>query len=149
MNRRIMKCVAAFVWCIGCAFSFCGQLSYAQQQTNETRRLDSVRKDVAFKAHDDVAMFGRLALPGSNAPIITTLPSAMLFCTKAHAADFQSRMAPAQRMAALAADVPACPELRRERGARWVKPQLVVGVKHLKGTGGLRHASVRLLDPEG
>ena len=63
-----MKSVAAFVWCIGCAFSFCGQLSYAQQQTNETRRLDSVRKDVAFKAHDDVAMFGRLALPGSNAP---------------------------------------------------------------------------------
>ena len=54
----------------------------------------------------------------------------------------------AERMTALAIDAPACPELRRERGARWVKPQLVVGVKHLKGTGGLRHASVRMLASE-
>ena len=54
----------------------------------------------------------------------------------------------AERMTALAIDAPACPELRRERDARWVKPKLVVGVKHLKGTGGLRHASVRVLAPE-
>jgi DNA ligase D-like protein (predicted ligase) len=49
------------------------------------------------------------------------------------------------RMAALACAGPACPELRRERDARWVRPELVVGVKHLKGTGGLRHATVREL----
>lgn len=51
----------------------------------------------------------------------------------------------AERMAALAIDKPACPELRRERGARWVKPELVVGLKHLKGTGGLRHATLRAI----
>jgi bifunctional non-homologous end joining protein LigD len=51
----------------------------------------------------------------------------------------------AERMTVLAIEKPACPELRRERGARWVKPQLVVGVKHLKGTGGLRHATLRAL----
>jgi bifunctional non-homologous end joining protein LigD len=51
----------------------------------------------------------------------------------------------ADQMTALPIEKPACPELRRERGARWVKPELVVGVKHLKGMGGLRHASVRAL----
>jgi type IV secretory pathway protease TraF len=29
--------------------------------------------------------------------------------------------------------------------AKWVKPELVVGVRHLRGSGGLRHATVRRL----
>ncbi len=67
-------------------------------------------------------------------------------CRKGH--DFPYRGRP--RAPRGTDDGPCCrkarsPELRRERGARWVKPELVVGVKHLKGTGGLRHASVRVL----
>jgi bifunctional non-homologous end joining protein LigD len=54
----------------------------------------------------------------------------------------ENRARLSEEMAALEIEKPACPELRRERGARWVKPQLVVGVKHLKGTGGLRHATL-------
>jgi hypothetical protein len=31
----------------------------------------------------------------------------------------------------------------RKRDARWVKPELVVGVGHLRGAGALRHATVQ------
>jgi hypothetical protein len=31
----------------------------------------------------------------------------------------------------------------RKRDARWLKPELVVGVRHLCGSGGLRHATVK------
>jgi hypothetical protein len=30
----------------------------------------------------------------------------------------------------------------RKRGAKWIKPELVVGVRHLRGGGALRHATV-------
>ncbi len=33
----------------------------------------------------------------------------------------------------------------RKAPAKWVKPELVVGVRHLRGSGGLRHATVRRL----
>ena len=47
-----------------------------------------------------------------------------------------------ERLERLTSTKPAIPALRH-RGARWVKPELVVGVKHLRGSGGLRHATIR------
>jgi hypothetical protein len=44
----------------------------------------------------------------------------------------------------LTADRAPIPELHK-RGARWVKPELVVGVRHLRGAGALRHATVQEL----
>jgi ATP-dependent DNA ligase len=58
-------------------------------------------------------------------------------------ADDRKRLADRMQMFACAG--PACPELRREPDARWVQPAIVVGVKHLKGTGGLRHATLRTI----
>ncbi len=55
------------------------------------------------------------------------------------------REALSDRLERLAAPKPAIPALRR-RGARWVRPELVVGVKHLRGSGGLRHATVRSIE---
>ena len=55
------------------------------------------------------------------------------------------REALSDRLERLTAPKPAIPALRR-RGARWVKPELVVGVKHLRGSGGLRHATVRSIE---
>jgi ATP-dependent DNA ligase len=46
-----------------------------------------------------------------------------------------------ERLSRLATDRPPIPGLRR-RPARWVKPELVVGVRHLRGPGALRHATV-------
>lgn len=47
-----------------------------------------------------------------------------------------------ERLEPLTSPKPAIPALRH-RGAKWVKPELVVGVEHLRGSGGLRHAIVR------
>ena len=51
------------------------------------------------------------------------------------------RAALRDRMARLSADRSPIPALRK-RGAQWVKPELVVGVRHLRGSGALRHATV-------
>jgi bifunctional non-homologous end joining protein LigD len=56
----------------------------------------------------------------------------------------RSREVFGKKLARLAADRPPLPSLRR-RGAQWVKPEMVVGVRHLRGTGALRHATVRHL----
>jgi hypothetical protein len=50
-----------------------------------------------------------------------------------------------RRLERLVVSKPAIPAMRR-RSARWVKPELVVGVKHLRGSGGLRHATVRSIE---
>jgi len=34
----------------------------------------------------------------------------------------------------------------RKRGAQWIKPELIVGVRHLRGSGALRHATVQSLE---
>jgi hypothetical protein len=34
----------------------------------------------------------------------------------------------------------------RKRDAHWLKPELVVGVRHLRGSGGLRHATVQSVE---
>ena len=47
-----------------------------------------------------------------------------------------------QRIARLGTDRSPIPALRK-RDARWLKPELVVGVRHLRGSGGLRHATVK------
>ena len=47
-----------------------------------------------------------------------------------------------QRIARLGTDRSPIPALRK-RDARWLKPELVVGVQHLRGSGGLRHATVQ------
>ena len=49
------------------------------------------------------------------------------------------------RVARLTTDRSLIPALRK-RGARWIKPELVVGVRHLRGSGGLRHATVQSLE---
>ena len=46
------------------------------------------------------------------------------------------------KLARLAASRPPVPGFRG-REAQWVKPELVVGVCHLRGTGALRHATVQ------
>ena len=51
------------------------------------------------------------------------------------------RAALRDRLSRLRADRAPIPALRK-RGAQWVKPELVVGVRHLRGTGALRHATV-------
>jgi hypothetical protein len=48
------------------------------------------------------------------------------------------------RLARLAADRAPIASLRK-RGALWVKPELIVGVRHLRGNGALRHATVHEL----
>ena len=48
------------------------------------------------------------------------------------------------RLARLTADRSPIPALPK-RDARWVKPELVVGVRHLRGGGALRHATVHEL----
>ena len=48
------------------------------------------------------------------------------------------------RVARLTTDRSPIPALRK-RGAQWIKPELVVGVRHLRGSGGLRHATVHSL----
>ena len=45
-------------------------------------------------------------------------------------------------MARLSTDRSPIPALRK-RGAQWIKPELVVGVRHLRGSGGLRRATVQ------
>jgi len=55
------------------------------------------------------------------------------------------RAALRDHMARLTTDRSPIPALRK-RGALWVKPELVVGVRHLRGGGGLRHATVQSLD---
>jgi DNA ligase D-like protein (predicted ligase) len=45
------------------------------------------------------------------------------------------------RLDHLSVDRAPIPALRK-RGARWLKPELVVGVRHLRGAGALRHATV-------
>jgi pimeloyl-ACP methyl ester carboxylesterase len=62
-----LKSFSALTLYGGSVFLFCCELAFAQQ-TNDTRWPDYVRKDISFKAYDEVAMFGRLVLPGSNAP---------------------------------------------------------------------------------
>jgi ATP-dependent DNA ligase len=49
-----------------------------------------------------------------------------------------------ERLARLTADRSPIPALRK-REARWVRPELVVGVRHLRGGGSLRHATVQEL----
>jgi len=49
------------------------------------------------------------------------------------------------KLARLATDRSPVPELRR-RAAQWVKPELVVGVRHLRGEGVLRHATVQRIE---
>jgi hypothetical protein len=49
-----------------------------------------------------------------------------------------------EKLARLAASRPPEPGLSR-REAQWVKPKLVVGVRHLRGPGALRHATVQTL----
>ena len=46
------------------------------------------------------------------------------------------------KLARLAATRPPLPGLSA-RDAQWVKPELVVGVRHLRGPGALRHATVQ------
>jgi DNA ligase D-like protein (predicted ligase) len=46
-----------------------------------------------------------------------------------------------ERLSKLSVDRPLIPGLRR-RPAQWVKPELVVGVRHLRGPGALRHATI-------
>ena len=48
------------------------------------------------------------------------------------------------RMARLSTARSPIPALRK-RGAQWIKPELIVGVRHLRGSGGLRHATVQSL----
>ncbi len=55
-------------WCVGLAFISCGEPLYAEHVRDHTLQPDHVVRDIEFKAHDDVAMFGRLVLPESNAP---------------------------------------------------------------------------------
>ena len=40
---------------------------------------------------------------------------------------------------------PPIPALRK-RGAQWVRPELVVGVRHLRGSGPLRHPTVQSVE---
>jgi ATP-dependent DNA ligase len=47
-----------------------------------------------------------------------------------------------QKLARLAASRPPLPGLSR-REAQWVKPEMVVGVRRLRGAGALRHATVQ------
>jgi hypothetical protein len=49
-----------------------------------------------------------------------------------------------ERFAPLAANRPPLPGLGG-REAQWVKPEMVVGVRHLRGPGALRHATVQIL----
>jgi hypothetical protein len=46
------------------------------------------------------------------------------------------------KLARLAATRPPLPGLSA-RDAQWVKPKLIVGVRHLRGPGALRHATVQ------
>jgi ATP-dependent DNA ligase len=48
------------------------------------------------------------------------------------------------RLARLTADRSPISALRKH-DARWVKPELIVGVRHLRGDGTLRHATVQEL----
>lgn len=50
-----------------------------------------------------------------------------------------------ERVARLSMDRSPIPALRK-RGAQWIKPELVVGVRHLRGSGALRHATVKSID---
>jgi len=49
------------------------------------------------------------------------------------------------RLARLIVDRSPIPALRK-RGARWVKPELIVGVRHLRGVGALRHATITSME---
>ena len=57
----------------------------------------------------------------------------------------RQREALVARLERLTSSKPTLPAMRRV-GVRWVKPELVVGVKHLRGSGGLRHATVRTIE---
>ena len=48
------------------------------------------------------------------------------------------------KLARLAATRPPLPGLSA-RYAQWVKPEMVVGVRHLRGPGALRHATLETL----
>jgi bifunctional non-homologous end joining protein LigD len=53
-----------------------------------------------------------------------------------------------ERVARLRTDRSPVPALRK-RGAQWIRPELVVSVRHLRGTGGLRHATVHSVQDGG
>jgi bifunctional non-homologous end joining protein LigD len=48
------------------------------------------------------------------------------------------------RLERLASDRPAIPSLKR-RAARWLVPEVTVVVRHLKGAGTVRHATVKAI----
>ena len=52
-----------------------------------------------------------------------------------------SRDALRDRVARLSTDRSPIPALRK-RAALWIKPELVVGVRHLRGAGAFRHATL-------
>ena len=53
---------------VGFAWFACCEFAYAQEQPQEKRQPDYAVLDFAYKAHDDVEMFGRLVLPKSRSP---------------------------------------------------------------------------------
>src|SRR5262245_45879737 len=63
-----MKSLTAFAWCMGFVLSAGFDAGYAQQQTIAAKQPDYVSKDIPFKAHDDVPLYGRLVLPATNPP---------------------------------------------------------------------------------
>jgi hypothetical protein len=54
------------------------------------------------------------------------------------------RVALSARLPRLSTDRSPIPALRK-REAKWIKPELIVGVRHLRGAGALRHATVQEL----
>jgi DNA ligase D-like protein (predicted ligase) len=95
-----------------------------------------------------------LTLVGIDRDRKTKAPLALLAKTDEHGLDYAgaafialpgaAREMLAAKLDEFAADVPAISYLRNKQ-ARWVKPLLVVKVKHLAGSRYLRHATVREL----
>ena len=66
--ETIMRLLSSFTWQLAFAFVTLCQLTYAVQETSDKEQPNYIAKDVAFEAHDGVAMLGQLVLPRSNSP---------------------------------------------------------------------------------
>ena len=62
-----MKSATCLVWLVGFSSSICCEFGRCQEEAPEAPP-SYVATDVAFTAHDDVEMFGRLVLPESRTP---------------------------------------------------------------------------------
>jgi DNA ligase D-like protein (predicted ligase) len=125
-----------------------GIVSKRRDSRYRSGRTDRWRK-IKCWAHSDFIVVGTSIDKRTGSPIALLAQDAADGLRYAGGAfinlDQQTRERFREKLRRLATDRPVLPELRR-RATQWVKPELVVGVRHLGGERALRHATVQSIN---